>query len=393
MSAERPVEGKSTANSRTTGPSLPQASPGNVDVLDPAAIKSRPRLLDTVPIITHNETQAWATGEIVGVPKLTIMSSLDSFSQPPSATTTLSRASFDGQQVLTRQSAPSVSRRAPVPVAGLPLAPGSAGSAGTHNLTMYPPPSAGSAGTHNLTTQNAEVQTPRSLMEDALSASTKVGCEPFAGTVHVRVFRIMNFKDTAGWMDKADPFVQLGMGKMMHKTAVKHNAGGTVVFDEVFSFFKDPSHTQLQVAVYDSDTLSNDLLGQTSIDLTGQPWMESVEELGVSKEGQSYDVFDTKTGKLVQGQVVLAFAASVLIVKVHRIWGFTDNAGWMDRTDPFVQLMYGKQKAKTKVKNNAGGNAEFNEVFFFDIIPADSDANGLEIVVLVLSHACILLLI
>jgi hypothetical protein len=377
MSAERPVEGKSTANSRTTGPSLPQASPGNVDVLDPAAIKSRPRLLDTVPIITHNETQAWATGEIVGVPKLTIMSSLDSFSQPPSATTTLSRASFDGQQVLTRQSAPSVSRRAPVPVAGLPLAPGSAGSAGTHNLT----------------TQNAEVQTPRSLMEDALSASTKVGCEPFAGTVHVRVFRIMNFKDTAGWMDKADPFVQLGMGKMMHKTAVKHNAGGTVVFDEVFSFFKDPSHTQLQVAVYDSDTLSNDLLGQTSIDLTGQPWMESVEELGVSKEGQSYDVFDTKTGKLVQGQVVLAFAASVLIVKVHRIWGFTDNAGWMDRTDPFVQLMYGKQKAKTKVKNNAGGNAEFNEVFFFDIIPADSDANGLEIVVLVLSHACILLLI
>jgi hypothetical protein len=83
-------------------------------------------------------------------------------------------------------------------------------------------------------------------MEDALSASTKVGCEPFAGTVHVRVFRIMNFKDTAGWMDKADPFVQLGMGKMMHKTAVKHNAGGTVVFDEVFSFFKDPSHAQLQ---------------------------------------------------------------------------------------------------------------------------------------------------
>jgi Ca2+-dependent lipid-binding protein len=92
-------------------------------------------------------------------------------------------------------------------------------------------------------------------------------------------------------------------------------------------------------------------------------------------------VFDSKTGKVVQGQVFLAFAASVLIVKVHRISGFTDNAGWMDRTDPFVQLMYGKQKAKTKVKNNGGGNAEFNEVFFFDIIPAD--ANGLEIAVLV----------
>ena len=376
MNAERPEISRSAANSRTNAPSLPQASPGNVYVLYPSA---RPRLPDIVPIITHDETQAWATGEIVGVPKLTV---LGSFSQPPSATTTLSRASLDEQQVLTRKSAPSVSRRAPVPVAGLPLAPGGAGSAGTH-----------------LATRNVDAHTPRSLTEDALSSRTKIGCEPssvheaFAGTVHVRVFRIMNFKDTAGWMDKADPFVQLGMGKMMHKTAVKHNAGGTVVFDEVFSFFKDPSHTQLEVAVYDSDTLSNDLLGQTSIDLTGQPWMESVEELGVSKEGQSYDVFDTKTGKLVQGQVVLAFAASVLIVKVHRIWGFTDNAGWMDRTDLFVQLIYGKQKAKTKVKDNDVGSAEFNEVFFFDIIPADSDANGLEIVVLVLSHACILLLI
>jgi hypothetical protein len=53
----------------------------------------------------------------------------------------------------------------------------------------------------------------------------------------------------------------------------------------------------------------------------------------------------------------------------------------MDRTDPFVQLMYGKQKSKTKVKNNAGGNAEFNKVFFFGIIPAD--ANGLAIAVMV----------
>ena len=64
---------------------------------------------------------------------------------------------------------------------------------------------------------------------DALSSSTKIGCKPssvheaFAGTVHVRVFRIMNFKDTAGWMDKADPFVLLRLGKTKHRTAVRHN--------------------------------------------------------------------------------------------------------------------------------------------------------------------------
>jgi hypothetical protein len=57
--------------------------------------------------------------------------------------------------------------------------------------------------------------------------------------------------------------------------------------------------------------VSNDFLGQTSIDLTRQPSRESIEELGYLKEGQSYDVFDAKTTTVVQGQVFLAFAVSL----------------------------------------------------------------------------------
>jgi hypothetical protein len=241
--------------------------------------------------------------------------------------------------------------------------------------------------------RSVELQTHLSLMGDAsphaMSSSaarnSNASLPPhtdgsFAGTVHVRVFRILNFKDTAGWMDKTDPFVQLRLGKTTRKTSVKNNAGGAAVFDEVFSFQKDLAHTELQVAVYDSDTLSNDLLGRTSIDLNGQSWSETVDELGGLVDGKSFDVFDAKSGKVVQGQVVLAFAASVLIVKVHRIAGFPDKSGWMDRTDPFVTLKYGKQKFNTTVKDNAGGNAEYNEVFFFDLVRAD---HGLEVTVLV----------
>eukprot|EP00802_Teleaulax_amphioxeia_P002823 Tamp_02826.p1 GENE.Tamp_02826~~Tamp_02826.p1 ORF type:complete len:454 (+),score=66.49 Tamp_02826:2487-3848(+) len=240
--------------------------------------------------------------------------------------------------------------------------------------------------------RSVELQTHLSLMGDAsphaMSSSaarnSNASLPPhtdgsFAGTVHVRVFRILNFKDTAGWMDKTDPFVQLRLGKTTRKTSVKNNAGGAAVFDEVFSFQKDLAHTELQVAVYDSDTLSNDLLGRTSIDLNGQSWSETVDELGGLVDGKSFDVFDAKSGKVVQGQVVLAFAASVLIVKVHRIAGFPDKSGWMDRTDPFVTLKYGKQKFNTTVKDNAGGNAEYNEVFFFDLVRAD---HGLEVTVL-----------
>jgi hypothetical protein len=145
-------------------------------------------------------------------------------------------------------------------------------------------------------------------------------------TVHVRVFRIVNFKDTAGFMDKTDPYVQLQYGTTLHKTTAKNNAGGNAVFNEVFSFVRNPSENQLKVAVFDSDTLLDDLLGLTTIDLRsgrdvpadiprGSRWdilrpRDSVEELRNMQEGQSYDVLDKKTGK-VQGQVVLAFAVSV----------------------------------------------------------------------------------
>jgi len=57
--------------------------------------------------------------------------------------------------------------------------------------------------------------------------------QTLAGDVHVKVYSIRNFKDTAGFMDKTDPFVQLTVGRITHKTTVKNNAGGSAVFDEV----------------------------------------------------------------------------------------------------------------------------------------------------------------
>jgi len=38
----------------------------------------------------------------------------------------------------------------------------------------------------------------------------------------------------------------------------------------------------------------------------------------------------------------------ILHVTVHRIEGFSDTAGFMDKTDPYVQLTLGKEKRKTR---------------------------------------------
>ena len=96
--------------------------------------------------------------------------------------------------------------------------------------------------------------------------------------------------------------------------------------------------------------------------------MESVEELGSLKEGQSYDVCDSKTRKVVQGKVFLALAASVLIVKVHRISGFTDNAGWMDSSSYWtVYKIFASQsqhKYKIIIFFSGDVNDEANFSFF-----------------------------
>jgi len=75
-----------------------------------------------------------------------------------------------------------------------------------------------------------------------MTSSGHEGAAPLGWKVRVLSFS----KECTACMDKADAFVQLGMGKTMHKPAIKNNAGCAAVFDEVFSFFKDPSHAQLQ---------------------------------------------------------------------------------------------------------------------------------------------------
>ena len=54
---------------------------------------------------------------------------------------------------------------------------------------------------------------------------------------------------------------------------------------------------------------------------------------------------------------------------VDRIEGFSDSAGLMDKTDPFVKIIVGvknKQEFKTQVKENVGGIAAFDETFTFE---------------------------
>ena len=107
----------------------------------------------------------------------------------------------------------------------------------------------------------------------------------------------------------------------------------------------------LSVAVYDKDTLSDDLMGDHQINLN-QLKLEEEAESGA----EAYEM-TTKNGEAA-GKVVLSFSRQAppegsfggqIHVTVHRIEGFSDTAGFMDKTDPYVQLVLGKEKRKTRL--------------------------------------------
>eukprot|EP01055_Gregarina_sp_Pseudo9_P002616 Gregarina_sp_Pseudo_9__2615@NODE_2875_length_841_cov_13455_293017_g583_i1_p1_GENE_NODE_2875_length_841_cov_13455_293017_g583_i1NODE_2875_length_841_cov_13455_293017_g583_i1_p1_ORF_typecomplete_len121_score20_63C2/PF00168_30/4_9e18_NODE_2875_length_841_cov_13455_293017_g583_i1155517 len=53
---------------------------------------------------------------------------------------------------------------------------------------------------------------------------------------------------------------------------------------------------------------------------------------------------------------------SVTVVSAYNL---PKKAGLMDKTDPYVMVQVGAQKQKTSTKENAGSEAQFNEVLHF----------------------------
>jgi len=79
---------------------------------------------------------------------------------------------------------------------------------------------------------------------------------------------------------------------------------------DVQSLLEDRGDAILKVLLYDSDTLSSDLLGQSEINLSDQPdAFVRIEGLGSLSRGMPYAMVDSKTGR-EQGTVHLAFAAT-----------------------------------------------------------------------------------
>jgi len=115
----------------------------------------------------------------------------------------------------------------------------------------------------------------------------------FAGVFKVTVVSISGFDETAGFMDKTDPFVTVKLGDEEFCTDVKSNAGGEAEFNEEFCFDKKEGADNLRVTVWDDDTLSNDLLGDRNVDLDDESINKG--EFEVTKDGK------------VTGKVVLEF--------------------------------------------------------------------------------------
>ena len=69
---------------------------------------------------------------------------------------------------------------------------------------------------------------------------------------------------------------------------------------------------------------------------------------------------------------------SELLVKVCKICDFQETSGFLDVSDPCVQVTLGGQSQRTTIKRNAGGSATFDEIFSFN---KDGSTSLLKVVV------------
>ena len=124
------------------------------------------------------------------------------------------------------------------------------------------------------------------------------------------------------------------------------------MFEETLTWSEKPLMVNfLLVAVFDKDTVVDDLLGSKQLDLNSLKLEADTETADPVELG-----LERKNGEAA-GKVVLSFSRravpegafeGILHVAVHRIEGFSDTAGFMDKTDPYVQLVLGKEKRKTR---------------------------------------------
>eukprot|EP00961_Rhodomonas_salina_P201067 2712357-Rhodomonas_salina.1 len=97
------------------------------------------------------------------------------------------------------------------------------------------------------------------------------GLAKFAGELKVKVVKVEGFAEKSGF------FVKITLGKEKQKTSTKNDAGGSATFNEELTFTKAAEDKVLHVEVLDSDTMSNDALGDVDVDLsaTGNAWYET----------------------------------------------------------------------------------------------------------------------
>ena len=80
---------------------------------------------------------------------------------------------------------------------------------------------------------------------------------------NIHVHRIEGFSDSSGFMDKTDPFVKIIVGSQNKR---EFKTQETFTFEQVSELLPAEEHL-VTIQVWDKDFLSDDLMGQSEIDM------------------------------------------------------------------------------------------------------------------------------
>jgi len=90
-----------------------------------------------------------------------------------------------------------------------------------------------------------------------------------SGTLEVTIIGARNLKNKDGLFGSNDPYTIVKIHHQKFKTEVKKRAGKECQWNQTFRFGILEKYTEMHLEVYDQDTVSDDMIGRTTIPLQG----------------------------------------------------------------------------------------------------------------------------
>jgi len=218
--------------------------------------------------------------------------------------------------------------------------------------------------------ENAEVDL-------ATMADPKYYNSSMSGTLELVLHKGKNLYDT-NLVGKQDPFCKLKVGREQVKSKTHSRGGKFPSWEQTFAFTVEEGEDMLSLECWDEETVSDDFIGEAKLPLAkllhlpNRPCWYMMKGRGKNAQKDTGEIMITAkwTADVDDPSVVplpdkLDGMLKLTVFKGRDLY----NTSMMGKQDPFVEIIVGEEKLKTKTHSRGGQFPVWGEDFTVSITP------------------------